>query len=314
MMYGIDRVRTAKVPPWVQRALRPDSGKPPGRGVSSSSPRIVEALGERFPYSGRSSAERRRLMKTLAVTNQKGGSGKTTTAVNIAAALGEGGRQVLVVDLDPQASASAWLGVKDGSRGLLEVFTNHGNLAALVRETGIPGVDLVPSSTWLASVEKALAGEVGAELVLREAMAELSELWDFILLDCPPSLGLLTVSALCVAREVLVPVEVSSMALAGLAGVMQTVDRVRDRLNPDLAVSEILVCRADARTNLSREVVERLRERFGKLVMNTVVRETVRLREAWSFAQPVTTYDPRGRGAEDYRSAAAELLERRQRT
>ena len=107
-----------------------------------------------------------------------------------------------------------------------------------------------------------------------------SELWDVILVDCPPSLGLLTVSALCAAREVLVPVEVSSMALAGLAGVIQTVDRVRDRLNPDLAVSEILVCRADARTNLSREVLERLRERFGKLVMNTVVRETVRLREA----------------------------------
>ena len=103
------------------------------------------------------------------------------------------------------------------------------------------------------------------------------------------------------------------MALAGLAGVMQTADRVRDRLNPDLAVSEILICRVDARTNLSREVVERLRERFGKLVMNSVVRESVRLREAWSFAQPVTIYDPRGRGAEDYRDAAAELLERRRR-
>ena len=142
--------------------------------------------------------------------------------------------------------------MKDGRRGLFEVFTDNGNLAALVRETGAGGVDLVPSSTWLAGVEKALAGEVGAELILREAMAELSELWDFILLDCPPSLGLLTVSALCAAREVLVPVEVSSMALAGLVGVIQTVDRVRDRLNPDLAVSEILVCRADARTNLSR--------------------------------------------------------------
>ena len=113
-------------------------------------------------------------------------------------------------------------------------------------------MDLVPSSTWLAGIEKALAGEVGAELILREAMAELSELWHFIQLDCPPS-GLLTVSALCAAREVLGSVEVSSMALAGLDGVMQTVDRVRDRLNPDLAVSEILVCRADARANLSRE-------------------------------------------------------------
>ena len=252
-------------------------------------------------------------MNTLAVVNQKGGSGKTTTTVNLAAALSEIGSQVLVVDLDPQASASAWLGSKHAGREFLEVFTDKGNLAALVRETGILGVDLVPSSTWLAGVERALAGEVGAELILREAMTALSEPWDFVLLDCPPSLGLLTVSALCAAREVLVPVEASSMALAGLAGVMQTVDRVRDRLNPDLAVSEILVCRVDARTNLSREVVERLRERFGKLVMNSVVRESVRLREAWSFAQPVTIYDPRGRGAEDYRDAAAELLERRRR-
>ena len=219
-----------------------------------------------------------------------------------------------MVDLDPQASASAWLGSKDGGRGLLDVFTNNGSLAALVRESEALGVDLVPSSNWLAGVEKALAGEVGAEMILREALAELSEPWDFILLDCPPALGLLTVSALCASHEVLVPVEVSSMAMAGLAGVMQTIDRVRDRLNPDLAVTEVLVCRADARTNLSREVMERLRERFGKLVMNTVIRENVRLREAWSFAQPVTTYDPRGRGAEDYRAAAAELLERRRRT
>ena len=253
-------------------------------------------------------------MKILAVTNQKGGSGKTTTTVNLAAALGEIGRQTLVVDLDPQASASAWLGSKDGGRGLLDVFTNNGSLAALVRESEALGVDLVPSSNWLAGVEKALAGEVGAEMILREALAKLSEPWDFILLDCPPALGLLTVSALCASHEVLVPVEVSSMAMAGLAGVMQTIDRVRDRLNPDLAVTEVLVCRTDARTNLSREVMERLRERFGKLVMNTVIRENVRLREAWSFAQPVTTYDPRGRGAEDYRAAAAELLERRRRT
>ena len=249
-------------------------------------------------------------MRTLAVTNQKGGSGKTTTAVNLAAALGEAGRRVLVVDLDPQASASAWLGVKDGGRGLLEVFTDNGNVSDLVHETDAAGVDLVPSSAWLANVEKALAGEVGAELVLRETMAELpADRWDFVLVDCPPALGLLTVSALCAVREVLVPVEASAMAMAGLASLLKTVERVRDRLNPELAVAAVLVCRVDSRTNLSRDVVDHLRQRFGELVMDAVVRETVRLREAWSFAQPVTTYDPRGHGAEDYRAVAAELLD-----
>ena len=124
-------------------------------------------------------------MNTLAVVNQKGGSGKTTTTVNLAAALSEIGSQVLVVDLDPQASASAWLGSKHAGREFLEVFTDEGNLAALVRETGILGVDLVPSSTWLAGVERALAGEVGAELILREAMTALSEPWDFVSAGLP---------------------------------------------------------------------------------------------------------------------------------
>ena len=250
-------------------------------------------------------------MNVLAVTNQKGGSGKTTTAVNLAAALGESGLQVLLVDLDPQASASAWLGYTDESQGLLEVFTKSRPLARLVWTTETPGVQLIPSSAWLAGVDKAMAGEIGGELILREAMEQLSSPWDFVLLDCPPNLGLLTISALCAAQEILVPVEVSSMALAGLARMMRVVERVQDRLNSDLAVTEILICRADARTNLSREVVQRLRDRFEKLVMDTVIRETVRLREAWSFHQPVTSYDPCGRGAQDYRAAAAELLERR---
>ncbi len=249
-------------------------------------------------------------MRTLAVTNQKGGSGKTTTAVNLAAALGEKGQRVLVVDLDPQASASAWLGVKaTDDRGLFEVFTQNGNLADLVHETSVSGVELVPASAWLANVEKALAGEVGAEVLLREAVATLPDRWDFVFVDCPPALGLLTVSALCAVQEVLVPVEASAMALAGLASLLKTVDRVRDRLNPGLSVSAVLVCRVDSRTNLSRDVVDHLRERFGDLVLRAVVRESVRLREAWSFAQPVTLYDPTGHRAEDYRAAAAELLE-----
>ena len=249
-------------------------------------------------------------MRTIAVTNQKGGSGKTTTAVNLAAALGEKGRRVLVVDLDPQASASAWLGVKDGGKGLLEVFTGEARLEDLVVPTSAEGVDLVPSSAWLANAEKALAGEPGAETVLRRAVARLGNRWDFVLIDCPPALGLLTVSALTAADEVLVPLEASAMALAGLAGLTRTVELVADRLNPGLSIAAVLACRVDVRTNLSKDVVDSLRASLGEKVMKTVVRENVRLREAWSFAQPITVYDTRSAGAEDYRAAAAELLRR----
>jgi len=250
-------------------------------------------------------------VRTWAFTNQKGGSAKTTSAVNLAAALGEKGKRVLVVDLDAQASASSWLGVKDGGRGLFEVFTDNGNLVDLVRETTAPGVEVVPSSAWLVGVEKALAGEPGAETILRRSFSRLpADRWDFVFVDCPPSLGILSVSALAACREVFVPVEASTLALAGLAGLVQTVDRVKERLNPHLAVSAVLVCRVDSRTNLSRDVVDRIRERFGGVVLKTTIRESVRLREAPSFAQPVTLYAPRSPGAEDYRAAAGELLKR----
>ena len=250
-------------------------------------------------------------MRAWAVTNQKGGAGKTTTAVNLAAALGEKGRRVLVVDLDPQASASAWLGVKDGGRGLLEVFTEKGNLSDLVHQSEAKGVDLVPSSTWLVGVERALAGEVGAETILRRAFERLPKRWDFVLVDCPPSLGFLAVSALVAVREVLVPVETTVMALGGLAALAQTVERVRDRLNPDLELAAILACRYQARRKLSVEVLASLRTHFGKTVLRSVVRENVRLAEAPSHRKPVTTYAPTSHGAEDYRAVAAELLRRK---
>lgn len=252
-------------------------------------------------------------MKTLAVTNQKGGSGKTTSAVNLAAALGERGLRVLLVDLDPQASASAWLGVQDGERGLLDVFTSNVHLSDVVVPTPAAGVELVPSSSWLASAEKSLAGEPGAELVFRKALRRLPSRWDYVLVDCPPALGLLTVSALSAVEEVLVPVELSPMALAGVARLVETVDLIRDRLNPDLELAHVLACRVDLRTNLARDVVQALRDGFREKVMDAVVRESVRIREAWAFGQPLTTYDPLGSGAEDYRAVAAELVARHER-
>jgi chromosome partitioning protein len=254
-------------------------------------------------------------MRTVAITNQKGGSCKTTTAVNLAAALGEKGRRVLVVDLDPQASASSWLGVKDGGKGLYELFLNGGSITDLVNVTDVKNVSVIPSSEWLGGVARQLAGDVGAETLFRQRLSRLpKDRWDLVLVDCPPTLEFLVLSALVACHEILVPVECHVLALKGLASLVQTVEKVKDRLNKDLALTAILPCRMDARTNLSRDVVARLRERFGDLVMKTVIRENVRLAEAPSFAKPITLYDTESAGAEDYRAAATELLKTKTRS
>ncbi|MBW1990745.1 MAG: ParA family protein [Deltaproteobacteria bacterium] len=248
-------------------------------------------------------------MRKFAIANQKGGSGKTTTAVNLAAALGEAGRRVLVVDLDPQHSATAWLGVRDTGRGLYDLFVGDGDLSRVITSTGVPGVDLAPSSPWMVGVERILVGEVGAEQILRRNLAKLpADTWDYVLVDCPPTLGLLTVNALAAVQEVLVPVEAHVMALTGLAHLLHTVEVVRERLNNDLRVSGILACRVDARTRHAREVVEQLREHNGELVYRTVIRENIRLAECPSFAQPITRYDSKSSGAADYRALAQEII------
>ena len=252
-------------------------------------------------------------MRTIAISNQKGGSGKTTTAVNLSAALGEHGHRVLLVDLDPQASASAWLGVRDGDRGLLDVFTDNVHLCHLTRHTSVANVDIVPASPWLVGVDKALAAEVGAETLLRTAFARLPARWDYVVVDCPPSLGFLAIAAFVACQSLLIPIETRVMALGGLAALLRTMERVRERLNPELSLAGIVPCRVDLRTNLSREIVQRLRERFADVVFASTIRENVRLAEAPSFEQPITNYAPNSTGAADYRAVAAELLEREQR-
>ncbi|MBM4285263.1 MAG: ParA family protein [Deltaproteobacteria bacterium] len=248
-------------------------------------------------------------MRTMAIANQKGGSGKTTTSVNLAAALGEQERRVLLLDLDPQHSTTAWMGLKNPGKGLFELFTNQTPLAHLVQQTGVPGVDLAPSSAWLMGAERFLAGEVGAEQILRRSVAELpADGWHYLLIDCPPTLGILTINALAAVRELLVPVEAHVLALAGLAQLLHTVEVVRERLNPDLRVTGILACRMDGRTRHAREVVEQLREHSGDLVYQTVIRENIRLAECPSFAQPITRYDPKSTGAADYRRLAREII------
>ena len=250
------------------------------------------------------------MTRIIAITNQKGGSGKTTTAVNLAAALGEQGRHVLLVDLDPQASASSWFGitVKGKGKGLYEVFTNSGTLSGLIQQSDVTLVDVIPSSSWLNGIEKVLAGEVGTETILRQELSQLPNRWDYILLDCSPALNILTVNALVAAGEVLVPVESHVLALGGLAQLLGTVQTVKARLNAKLEISGILACRVVSRTRHSQEVIEQLRTRFGNQIYQAVIHESVRLAECPSFGKPITEYDPNGRGAQDYRLLAQEVI------
>ncbi len=251
-------------------------------------------------------------MRTIAVMNQKGGSGKTTSAVNLAACLGELGKRVLVLDIDAQGNASKHLGVnQDGGKGLLEVFTDARDLAELAVTSSAPGVDIVPSSEWLSAADRILASEVGAELALRTALERLSKrAWDFVLVDCPPSLGLLVVASLTACAEVLIPVEALPYGLDGLAKIAKTIERVRERLNPSLRIAGVLPCRCDGRLRVSAEVIDGIRQHFPADIFETVIRTNVRLSEAPSHRKPITLYDRASTGATDYAAAARELLER----
>ncbi|MFZ0565779.1 MAG: ParA family protein [Chlamydiales bacterium] len=250
-------------------------------------------------------------MSIIAIINQKGGSAKTTTAVNLGATLAENGKKVLLVDIDPQGSSSKWLRCVNTEKGIYNVFVENTCISDNIKETSITGLTIIPSSQWLIGVEKALASEVGAETILKRKLAELKREWDYILIDCPPALGLLSLNALVSATEILVPLETRIMALDGLAQLLKTVEMVKDRLNPDLKINGIIPCRVDKRTRLSVDVIDELKKRFKGIVYNTCIRETVKLAECPSFGQPITIYDTKSPGAKDYRSLAKELIIRK---
>jgi chromosome partitioning protein len=245
-------------------------------------------------------------VRTLAVINHKGGAGKTTTSVNLAAAIGETGTRVLLIDLDPQGSASEWVGAHDDSRGMFDVFVGTVDFAALAQRTIVPGVDIVPASPWLVTAERTLMGDLAAAFV--RAVGRLPANWDIVIADCPPSIAFLSVAALTAFREVLIPVETHAIALPGVASLIKEMDQVRLGLNPGLGPPRILAGRVN-RTVHSREVLERLRSTYGDLVLHATIRDSVRLAEAAALRLPITLSSHDSPVAHDFRAVAAEVLE-----
>lgn len=251
-------------------------------------------------------------MEIIAILNQKGGSAKTTTAVNLGSALAEKNQKTLLIDLDPQGSASIWIGFKNTSKGLFTLFTENVSILDIVSKTYVNGLDFVVSSPWLISVDKALSSEVGAEMILKNNLHGLDKkYWDYVLIDCPPNLGIISLNALTAANKVIIPIETHIMAIQGLAQLINTITTVKDRLNPSLEIDGILPCRVNKRTRLSKDIISDLRNRFSGKVYQTIIRESVKLAEAPSFGKPITMYDGKSSGAEDYRSLANEIIKRR---
>jgi chromosome partitioning protein len=246
--------------------------------------------------------------KVYAFANQKGGVGKTTSAINVAACLAEAGERALVVDLDPQANATSGLGMRANGTSSYDLLDGV-PLAELAKPTAFPNLFLVPSKPELAGAAVELSRRDDGDRYLVDALAG-AEGFDFVLLDCPPSLGPLTVNALAACDRVVVPVQAEYYALEGLAQLVQSINLVRSRLNPGLAIAGVLITMSDGRTRLSADVESEVRRHFGDLVFRTVIPRGVRLAEAPSHGLPILHYDRRSRGAEAYWKVAMELVER----
>ncbi len=249
------------------------------------------------------------MSRVFSIVNQKGGVGKTTTAVNLSAALAIGGNTVLLIDVDPQCSATSGVGIRQerGEASSYEVLLGHIGADEALRKTMLPGLQLIPASRDLVGAEIELVPLDRRDLRLKEAIAEIRHRYDYVVIDCPPSLGLVTLNALIASDSILIPLQCEYYALEGLSALLETVSLVRDRLNPDLEIEGLLLTMFDGRNTLSRQVAEDVRAHFPDKVFATVVPRNVRLSESPSHGLPAVLYDPTSRGAVAYGELAREL-------
>ncbi len=253
------------------------------------------------------------MVEILAIANQKGGVGKTTTAINLSACLAVGEKKVLLVDLDPQANATSGLGI-NGRRARASIYQaliQGLSISRAILDTELKFLKLVPSNENLAGAEIELVNLSEREFFLKRALKEVEEQFEFIIIDCPPSLSLLTINALACARKVLVPIQCEYYALEGLGRLLKTIQLVRERLNPILKIEGIVLTMFDRRNNLSWQVAEEIKKHFPQLVYKTVIPRNVRLGEAPSFGKPIILYDINSTGARSYLALAEEFLKRR---
>jgi chromosome partitioning protein len=292
----------------------------PSPGATPSSPRSDK--GTQGPATGKDRGGKKQapsapaepgVARIVAIANQKGGVGKSTTAVSLGAALAELGFRILVVDLDPQGNASTGMGIRHEARGVTvyDVVLSEAPVESAIVPTSVKHLDAVPSTIDLAGAEIELVSQFSRETRLKKALVPVGEgRYDFIFLDCPPSLGLLTINALTAAEELIVPIQCEYYALEGLGQLLRNVNLVQQNINPELRLTGIVMTMFDPRTKLSEQVVEEVRRFFGEVVYDVVIPRTVRLSEAPGFGQPITVYDPRSKGAESYRQLAREVAAR----